>query len=94
MTKILPLEDEPVDDLEDGARVADRDGVGELPLDLRSRRAEQRGDDRVVDVRAARDDHRLVEQGEGVAERALGLARDRRRGRRRQLDALVLRDVL
>ena len=59
--QVLPVEDEPVDELEGSLRVADRDDVGELELDLAPGGAEQRADRIVVD-RVAAEDARLIEQ--------------------------------
>ena len=63
---VLAVLHQPVDDLERRAGVADRDGVGELVLDLAARRAEERLDNGVVDGLAAHD-ARLIQQRERVA---------------------------
>ena len=75
---VLAVLHQAVDDLERGAGVADRDGIGELVLDLAARRAEERLDHGVVDGLAAHD-ARLIQQRERVAGRPLGLASDRER---------------
>src|SRR5439155_6781739 len=78
VANVATLQDEAIDDLEDPPDVADRDDVGDLQLDLAARRSQQRADRLLVD-RLAAQDGRLVEQGEGVARRAFGSARDRMR---------------
>ena len=75
---VLAVLHQAVDDLERRAGITDRDGIGELVLDLATRRAQERLNHGVIDGLAAHD-ARLIQQRERVARRTLGLASDRER---------------
>ncbi len=90
--QVLPLLHEPAHELEHALRVPDRHRVAERVLHVRTAAADQRQDDVLADL--ARAEHRgLVEQRERVADRTLGLPRDRVRCLRGEGHALVLRDA-
>ncbi len=72
VAEVLAFLDQAVHELEHPGRVAHGDGVGDGVLDLGRRGAEQRLEHRLVDHPAAQHG-RLVQQGQRVPERALGL---------------------
>ena len=87
------VEHESIDDLEDPPHIPDRHHVGDLELHLATGRAEQGAHRGFVDGLAT-EPGGLVQQGERIARRAFGSARDRVRRGRIQRDPLGRGDRL